>query len=338
MRYDKDGFEIEEKIPARKRSSFVVGTSSSESTSPSLDTSKKQADDVAEIPTKQPRLQTSQIPDVVDLLSTETEKQKAGASRIFNKKLVESACFLLCPELISEDVLNNDSFVDRFAVETRPLLTFLTKYEKYKLTIVRQRKGTDLFKSISSINENVHTLKKRMYDASEIVIKTTSGLSQLMTSAKAKEEILKDILTTTMIVSNMITASNVNNKMQKRTTRVTENKEQIKKAIHHSDLNLKCFNTSLLWEQAFIDVENKDHGPLNTITMSDVISCASDVQSEFCIPLARWNEDTRYELCNILLENFPIMLVERHQNSVLIDVHEFLMQKEGFRYDATQRS
>ena len=52
-----------------------------------------------------------------------------------------------------------------------------------------------------------------MYDASEIVIKTTSGLSQLMASAKAKEEILKDILTTTMIVSNMITASNVNNKM-----------------------------------------------------------------------------------------------------------------------------
>ena len=94
VRYDKDGFEIEEKIPARKRSSFVVGTSSSESTSPSLDTSKKQADDVAEIPTKPPRLQTSQVPDVVDLLSNETEKQKAGASRIFNKKLVESACFL----------------------------------------------------------------------------------------------------------------------------------------------------------------------------------------------------------------------------------------------------
>ena len=140
---------------------FVVGTSSSESTSPSLDTSKKQADDVAEIPTKQPRLQTSQVPDVVYLLSNETEKQKAGASRIFNKKIVESTCFLLCPELISEDVLNNDSFVDSFAAETRPLLTFLTKYEKYKLTIVRQRKGTDLFKSISSINENVHTLKTK---------------------------------------------------------------------------------------------------------------------------------------------------------------------------------
>ena len=40
-----------------------------------------------------------------------------------------------------------------------------------------------------------------MYDASEIVIKTTSGLSQLMASAKTKEEILKDILTTTMSVS-----------------------------------------------------------------------------------------------------------------------------------------
>ena len=95
------------------------------------------------------------------------------------------------------------------------------------------------------------------------------------------------------------------------------NKDKIKKAIHHNDLELKCLNASLSWERAYVDAENNVYSPIG-ISIADVISAASDVQSEFCVPVQRLKEDGRDELLYLLIEFFPIMLAEKHKRTVLI--------------------
>ena len=134
VRYDEVGFELEEDVSTSSRSSFVQITPRQ---SDEIN-SDKASDEV--VPSKRPRVKTACVPDAIDLLVNDTEEQKMSASRIFNQKLIERLCSKLCPELLSEDVLNNSSFVDSVTSYVRPLLTYLERYENYKLMHVRERK------------------------------------------------------------------------------------------------------------------------------------------------------------------------------------------------------
>ena len=134
VRYDKVGFELEEDVSTSSRSSFVQITPRQ---SDEIN-SDKASDEV--VPSNRRRVKTACVPDAIDLLVNDTEEQKMSASRIFNQKLIERLCSKLCPELLSEDVLNNSSFVDSVTSYVRPLLTYLERYENYKLMQVRERK------------------------------------------------------------------------------------------------------------------------------------------------------------------------------------------------------
>ena len=170
--------------------------------------------------------------------------------------------------------MNNSSFVDSVASYVRPLLTYLERYENYKLMRVQEPKDTETNKLVTSINDNVEFLKKKMYEASDrdkssVWINEVNGVSQ-------SEEILKDILAKIIEICLVINSQNINSKLQKRITQVKGNKDKIKKAIHHNDLELKCLNASLSRERAYVDAENNAFSS-SGISITDVISAASDV-------------------------------------------------------------
>ena len=177
VRYDEEGFELDEDMSTNSRSSFVQITLRQSDEVNSDKASEKV------VPSKRRRVKTACVPDAIDLLANDTEEQKMSASRIFNQKLIERLCSKLCPELLSEDVLNNSSFVDSVVSYVRPLLTYLERYENYKLMQVRERKDTETYKLVTSINDNVEFLKKKMYKASDrdkssVWINEVNGISQ----------------------------------------------------------------------------------------------------------------------------------------------------------------
>ena len=94
----------------------------------------------------------------------------------------------------------------------RPLTTYLDRYGTYKLTQVRERKDTDIYKTVMSINESVESLKGKMYEASDIEIRVTFGLTKIMASAKAKEAERRTFETN---LDRIIKSTNINNKLQK---------------------------------------------------------------------------------------------------------------------------
>ena len=118
MRYDEEGFELEEDMSTSSQSSFVQITPRQ-----SDEVNRDKASDEV-VPSKRRRVKTACFPDAIDLLANDIEEQKMSASRIFNQKLIERLCSKLCPELLSEDVLNNSSFVDSVASYVRPLLAY----------------------------------------------------------------------------------------------------------------------------------------------------------------------------------------------------------------------
>ena len=92
-------------------------------------------------------------------------------------------------------------------------------------------------------------------------------------------------------------------------------------------MELKCLLASLSWERAYVDAENNAFSP-SGISIADVISATSDVQSEICVPVQRLKEGGRDELLFLLIEFFPIMLAEKHKRTVLIDIHKLLTKEE----------
>ena len=99
--------------------------------------------------------------------------------------------------------------------------------------------------------------------------------------------------------------------------------------MHYNDLELKCTSTSLSWERAYLDDESNVFSP-KRISVSDIVSVASDVQSEFCMLVQRLKEDVRDEIICLLVEFFPIMLAVRNKKTVLVVINELLLEKEAF--------
>ena len=61
-----------------------------------------------------------------------------------------------------------------------------------------------------------------------------------------------------------------------------------------------------------------------------MISCASTVQSEFCLPVNQLPGLRRDVLINVLLQFFSIMLVTKENVSVLLDFEELSLNKDAF--------
>ena len=77
----------------------------------------------------------------------------------------------------------------------------------------------------------------------------------------------------------------------------------LRKSTQNSELQVKCSNTKISWEQALVNNESGTIKVAN-FTVNEVISCASAVQSEFCLPVNQLLELRRDEFIGFLLQFF----------------------------------
>ena len=91
---------------------------------------------------------------------------------------------------------------------------------------------------------------------------------------------------------------------------------------------LKCLNSALSWELAFV---NAEYNLIKCdIPVLQVVTIASRVRNEFCIPVNDIEFDQRQALVELLMEYFPIMFLTKNEYSVLVDVNELLLEKNAF--------
>ena len=188
----------------------------------------------------------SNTPDASEIL-----RKGKIESGIFDKTSFEHFCDIFCKELCTEEVVNNTSFVEGIVNDNKNIVQFHNLYTTYDASHSRKRTDTELSKITnnirSSISDNV------MIKASEVQISTKSGLETMMQSMQGKNNLLKDILTSALGISNLIQVTSVIYKMRKRISQLQDKtKGTIKGAISNSTI-LKCMNTKLTWDSAYIN-------------------------------------------------------------------------------------
>ena len=134
------------------------------------------------------------------------------------------------------------------------LISYLDLHEKYKQTSVRSRKSSELYKTNSSLKEELAQLRELMDKASKINIKQQQGLSNMMVSLKSKQTLLKGIVACYQAIANQIKVSGVIAKLKKRGQQVTSksaSKKSLKEAMKASNVAMKCLNSKIAWEESF---------------------------------------------------------------------------------------
>ena len=87
-------------------------------------------------------------------------------------------------------------------------------------------------------------------------------------------------------------------------------------------------------EQTLVNSESGTIKVAN-FTVNEVISCASAVQSKFCVTVNQLPVLHRDELIDVVLQFFPIMLVTKENVSVLLDFEELSLNKDDFNLPLT---
>ena len=108
-----------------------------------------------------------------------------------------------------------------------------------------------------------------------------------------------------------------------------EGKAALRKSTHSSEFQVKCLNTKISWEQALVNSESGTI-KIDNFTVNELISCASTLQSGFCLPVNQLPGLRRDVLINVLLQFFSIMLVTKENVSVLLDFEELSLNKDAF--------
>ena len=87
-----------------------------------------------------------------------------------------------CPELITDDVVNNESFVASIHSICNKILEYKAIQQKYVLSQNYQRKSTDLFKFNEESSRVLNEMTVEMEKASKIVISVKRGMSRILVS------------------------------------------------------------------------------------------------------------------------------------------------------------
>ena len=146
---------------------------------------------------------STDIPDVQKLTHTSsTERDNIKYS--FARRKVTQFLYKYSPALATDDVINNNSFVEAFSRSVSEINVFFDAHDRYLQGKKRHGKKTDLSNAIDAIITLFKQLEAKMNDAALIKIDVASGLQQLSVCVAAKNTALCTITTLASEVEHSI--------------------------------------------------------------------------------------------------------------------------------------
>lgn len=181
----------------------------------------------------------------------------------------------------------------------------------------------------SDIDFDLNDLKECLHSASQIKASPQAGLEDMMISLQHKSSLLKLILVKSLAIAEKIKKTDTLTKMKKRINQTyTTSIVKLKKSAYGNKIVLKCLNTGLSWEEAYIMAENNVMTPDETCSIREFIYYAGKIQSEFMMDTQDLNINAA--CVDVLLQHFPIMRARKGNQDILIDSAELLLQKDVF--------
>ena len=122
------------------------------------------------------------IPDTAEICSNKNVNKLYA--NIFNKQAFNRFFKEFCPALLSDNVINNEAFVDGSIQSSKVILDFLQNCKTYDGLRQRKRQGSEMKAILIFLDTKLDSLKKKMNETSRIKVNLCKGLSNVITSAK----------------------------------------------------------------------------------------------------------------------------------------------------------
>ena len=279
--------------------------------------------------------QINPLPDSV-VIQEPIQTKEIGTS-IDQRKLV-TVLNLLCQNLCTEDVINNAAFCSAIGSSAETLINYMELYKKHKETSTRINKNTDLFKINSEIQQKINNLKSLMETTGAIKVALNQGMTGMMSSLNRKQELLSKVLASYQVLIDAIRQTKICTKLKKRVgqvaTETITSKKKLKDAVNACHLKIKILNHRISWQNAFLNIENgflKSLPP--SLTSLEIVKIAQLVENEVFVPVDNIiPNEFKSEIVDIIVEKFPVMLIVKGSSQVLINFHEFVLEKESFTF------
>ena len=273
-------------------------------------------------------LTTSKVSDLSAILDSETDKQCLNKNIL--EQRVRSFLYVYCPSLATDDVLQNQSFIDAIADNISKINEFILLSEQYTNSLQRRIKYSELQRNIKDIHKSIQVLKDSLSEAAAITIDISKGLHNLSVTAAQKNTLLTKCVTSASSSVSLIKVTNILYKIRKQMKQNKKKEDAKIESLFKSEISVKCFNSDVAWIDAYERFETSISLKL-PISKKELQVIASAVEEEcFVDPETVIPNESHVEITDALLMHFPILLAERPTKKILINIAELQLQPEAF--------
>ena len=152
-----------------------------------------------------------------------------------------------CKQLITDDVLNYQSFVDGMRPFLHSYLEFNNIKKDYLFTKTRGGRKTELKNSLDAIANQILEIQAKLKEASAYTPDLSLGTHLDCQQSATKLSLLSQIVMAALTCASYINSSKVIAKMKKGIGQCDTKAGKTVKAIVSHDTHLKCFSSGLTW-------------------------------------------------------------------------------------------
>ena len=197
--------------------------------------------------------------------------------------------------------------------------------------MLKDRQKQNYAVNLLDVSQMVSSLFEKMDEVGEIKLSLSQGTAQLSLQAAKKNGKLTEILAAAASVTHKMKETKILHRVQKRKLQIKQN---AKTEFMDSELIIRCRNSSLSWTEAYnrfiakaIDVPKK-------ISVASIQYAAEKVENETFVSsediAVDLDLESKNDMIEALLSNFPIMQISRGKTSVLIDFKGLLLHEDAF--------
>ena len=235
----------------------------------------------------------------------------------------------LCPSLLTEDVMKNESFVSSFSKCVGKLSQFHELYKSYSAHTQRSSK-TKFRENLTGVATEVKACFDLMKETGSITLTVSQGTAHLSVLANKKNELLSKIICSSLSILSELSDKRILSKLQKRCNQQAE--EPVMKAFTTTDITLSCRNSHLSWTQAFNNFESCSTEKLpKEVSSTSVRYAAEQIEHDTFVCAGGLNLTCHsQEIIDAVVSNFPVLCLTRMGNIMLIDIHGLLLGGGAF--------
>ena len=250
------------------------------------------------------------------------------------KQEVVSFLEALCPPIVTEDVINNNSFVASAIPWAKAYNYYQELCQEYRKQELRKGRGSK-FSKMKEIDGLIQDLRSKLKEANKIDLDLSSGTSALAFKATRKQKFLSETTARFVRAHSKLTDGDVLRALRRRLSQQKQVKSRPFTRHPQEQLILECPNSeTLTWEEVYNNLEHLPDGVLTALLQ--LCDLAMVLEEALCMTLGNVvgafsiASDDVDKALTAIIQNFPVLYVSNGRVRVLINVHEMVLTPDVF--------